>query len=96
MCFADEQSDALRRSRNCEAETNPSATWAFDPSLRRCPVSQMGQYERAMLDSWAEWKLTQATPWGGLMDAPQWYTDGIIVMESEHRRCEAERTARER
>ena len=91
VCFAAENSEALRRSRNCESETNPGAAWAFAPLLRRCPVSQVDAYTMQMLGSWAEWRMTGQTPWGALMDAPSWYVDGLLLMEREARDMEHER-----
>lgn len=73
----------LDRVRNCDAVTNANIGWAFDPELRRCPVSQIDPAAVALLEAWRDWQSLGVLPYdGSIGEQPQFVLEAFAIFEA--------------
>lgn len=73
----------MRPARGCDTESN-SLGFQFDPSLRRCPWSQIDSETQMMLGWFMEWRDFQALPWpGGIMDQPAFVFEALQIVKAQ-------------
>lgn len=78
------EGDQFKAARGCE-KPNESLGFEFDPSLRRCPWSQLDSEANLVLGWFREWKAYGILPYGStsLLDEPAFVLEAIDLIKSE-------------
>lgn len=92
-CRGDEwaEGDRYRESRGCDGPPTGNLAFAFDPSLRRCPWSQVKADTWQLVEWWLAWDTFSALPWGGqdVMQQPAYVLEVLELCETTKRESQA-------
>ena len=93
-----EEHDEKRASRNCDGETSQNLAFDFQPSLRRCPWSQIDHETMQAVKWFTDWRDYKILPFGGtsLLDEPAYVDDVIHPPRGVIKEIDAEAAKRQR
>ena len=90
--------DEFRSIRNCDDETSLNLAFEFDPSLRRCPWSQLDQYTILCIKWYSDWRDYRILPYGSdrLDREPAFVYEAIDLATHTVRAIESDRVKKQR
>ena len=83
--------DELTQIRGCNGKDIESLGFAFAPSLRQCPWSQISSETWELINWWLSWSTLRTLPWGGqdIMQQPAIVLEVLELCETAKKECEA-------
>lgn len=91
------EGDRYREVRGCDGPSTGNLGFLFDPTLRRCPWSQIDSETWQLVEWWLAWDTFVALPWGGqdIMHQPAFVLEVLELCEATKRECEAKAQKRQ-
>jgi hypothetical protein len=90
--------DSNRKIRNCDSETSVNLAFDFEPSLRRCPWSQVDARALLCVRWFSDWRDYRILPFGGskLDEEPAFVYEAIDLVSQTMREIEQEQVKKQR